>query len=309
MMVIVAGGAGFIGSHLCEYLLERGYKVICLDNFITGREENIRGLLDDENFKFIEMDITEPLPEIDADWIFNLASPASPPDYMAHPITTMRTGSFGTYNLLELARERDARILFASTSEVYGDPQVHPQREDYWGNVNPVGPRSVYDEAKRFSEALTMAYKRYYGLDTRIARIFNTYGPRMRENDGRAIPNFIAQALRGEPLTVYGDGSQTRSFCHISDMVRGLYLLMESRYSEPVNIGNPNELSILELAKLIIDLTGSDSPIEFEPLPVDDPKARMPEITRIKEAAGWEPRVGLRDGLKDTIEYFRRVIG
>jgi len=309
MMVIVAGGAGFIGSHLCEYLLERGYEVICLDNFITGREENIRGLIDDENFKFIEMDITEPLPEIDADWIFNLASPASPPDYMAHPITTMRTGSFGTYNLLELARERDARILFASTSEVYGDPQVHPQREDYWGNVNPVGPRSVYDEAKRFSEALTMAYKRYYGLDTRIARIFNTYGPRMRENDGRAIPNFIAQALRGEPLTVYGDGSQTRSFCHISDMIRGLYLLMESRYSEPVNIGNPNELSILELANLIIDLTGSDSPIEFEPLPVDDPKARMPEITRIKEAVGWEPRVGLRDGLKDTIEYFRRVMG
>ena len=309
MMVIVAGGAGFIGSHLCEYLLERGYEVICLDNFITGREENIRGLIDDENFKFIEMDITEPLPEIDADWIFNLASPASPPDYMAHPITTMRTGSFGTYNLLELARERDARILFASTSEVYGDPQMHPQREDYWGNVNPVGPRSVYDEAKRFSEALTMAYKRYYGLDTRIARIFNTYGPRMRENDGRAIPNFIAQALRGEPLTVYGDGSQTRSFCHISDMVRGLYLLMESRYREPVNIGNPNELSILELAKLIIDLTGSDSRIEFEPLPVDDPKARMPEITRIKEAVGWEPRVGLRDGLKDTIEYFRRVIG
>ncbi len=309
MMVIVAGGAGFIGSHLCEYLLERGYEVICLDNFITGREENIRGLLDDENFKFIEMDITEPLPEIDADWIFNLASPASPPDYMAHPITTMRTGSFGTYNLLELARKRDASILFASTSEVYGDPQMHPQREDYWGNVNPVGPRSVYDEAKRFSEALTMAYKRYYGLDTRIARIFNTYGPRMRENDGRAIPNFIAQALRGEPLTVYGDGSQTRSFCHISDMVRGLYLLMESRYSEPVNIGNPNELSILELAKLIIDLTGSDSRIEFEPLPVDDPKVRMPEITRIKEAVGWEPRVGLRDGLKDTIEYFRRVIG
>ena len=309
MMVIVAGGAGFIGSHLCEYLLERGYEVICLDNFITGREENIRGLIDDENFKFIEMDITEPLPEIDADWIFNLASPASPPDYMAHPITTMRTGSFGTYNLLELARERDARILFASTSEVYGDPQMHPQREDYWGNVNPVGPRSVYDEAKRFSEALTMAYKRYYGLDTRIARIFNTYGPRMRENDGRAIPNFIAQALRGEPLTVYGDGSQTRSFCHISDMVRGLYLLMESRYREPVNIGNPNELSILELANLIIDLTGSDSPIEFEPLPVDDPKARMPEITRIKEAVGWEPRVGLRDGLKDTIEYFRRVMG
>ena len=309
MMVIVAGGAGFIGSHLCEYLLERGYKVICLDNFITGREENIRGLLDDENFKFIEMDITEPLPEIDADWIFNLASPASPLDYMAHPITTMRTGSFGTYNLLELARKRDARILFASTSEVYGDPQMHPQREDYWGNVNPVGPRSVYDEAKRFSEALTMAYKRYYGLDTRIARIFNTYGPRMRENDGRAIPNFIAQALRGEPLTVYGDGSQTRSFCHISDMVRGLYLLMESGYSEPVNIGNPNELSILELAKLIIDLTGSDSRIEFEPLPVDDPKVRMPEITRIKEVVGWEPRVGLRDGLKDTIEYFRRVIG
>lgn len=309
MMVIVAGGAGFIGSHLCEYLLERGYEVICLDNFITGREENIRGLLDDENFKFIEMDITEPLPEIDADWIFNLASPASPPDYMAHPITTMRTGSFGTYNLLELAKKRDASILLASTSEVYGDPQMHPQREDYWGNVNPVGPRSVYDEAKRFSEALTMAYKRYYGLDTRIARIFNTYGPRMRENDGRAIPNFIAQALRGEPLTVYGDGSQTRSFCHISDMIRGLYLLMESRYSEPVNIGNPNELSILELAKLIIDLTGSDSRIEFEPLPIDDPKARMPEITRIKEAVGWEPRVGLRDGLKDTIEYFRRVIG
>ncbi len=221
----------------------------------------------------------------------------------------MRTGSFGTYNLLEFAKKRDASILFASTSEVYGDPQMHPQREDYWGNVNPVGPRSVYDEAKRFSEALTMAYKRYYGLDTRIARIFNTYGPRMRENDGRAIPNFIAQALRGEPLTVYGDGSQTRSFCHISDMIRGLYLLMESGYGEPVNIGNPNELSILELAKLIIGLTGSDSRIEFEPLPIDDPKARMPEITRIKEAVGWEPRVRLRDGLKDTIEYFRRVIG
>ena len=308
MKTIVAGGAGFIGSHLCEYLLKNGYEVICLDNLITGIVSNIKGLLEDENFKFIEMDITEPLPKIDSDWIFNLASPASPPDYMAHPITTMRTGSFGTYNLLELARKTDARILFASTSEVYGDPRVHPQREDYWGNVNPVGPRSVYDEAKRFSEALTTAYNSFYGIDTSIARIFNTYGPKMRENDGRAIPNFIPQALRGEPLMVYGDGSQTRSFCHISDMVEGLYLLMESKHSKPVNIGNPNELSILELAKVIIDLAGSDSRIKFKPLPVDDPKVRMPDITRVKEALGWEPKVGLRDGLKDTIEYFRRNI-
>jgi len=308
MKTIVAGGAGFIGSHLCEYLLKNGYEVICLDNLITGIVSNIKGLLEDENFKFIEMDITEPLPKIDSDWIFNLASPASPPDYMAHPITTMRTGSFGTYNLLELARKTDARILFASTSEVYGDPRVHPQREDYWGNVNPVGPRSVYDEAKRFSEALTTAYNSFYGIDTSIARIFNTYGPKMRENDGRAIPNFIPQALRGEPLMVYGDGSQTRSFCHISDMVEGLYLLMESKHSKPVNIGNPNELSILELAKVIIDLADSDSRIKFKPLPVDDPKVRMPDITRVKEALGWEPKVGLRDGLKDTIEYFRRNI-
>lgn len=308
MRAIVTGGAGFIGSHLCEFLIEKGHEVVCIDNLITGLSSNIEPLLGDKRFEFINADISGSIPVEEADWIFNLASPASPPDYMNHPIETMKVGSFGTYNLLELARRSKASFLMASTSEVYGDPAVHPQPEDYWGNVNPIGLRSVYDEAKRFSEALVMAYSRFYDADIRIARIFNTYGPRMRENDGRAIPNFISQALEEEPLTIYGDGTQTRSFCYISDMIEGLYMLMKSGYREPVNLGNPAELKIIDLAKLIIQFTGSGSELEFKPLPADYPKVRMPDISRAKEILGWKPRVELKDGLKDTIEYFRKIL-
>ncbi|MCD6508131.1 SDR family oxidoreductase [Candidatus Poribacteria bacterium] len=306
--VLITGGAGFIGSHLCELFLKRGYEVICVDNLISGNIDNIAHLFG-ERFTFLRYDITNPIwiPGR-MDYILNFASPASPVDYMNHPIETLRVGAMGTYNMLELAREKGARFLHASTSEVYGDPLIHPQPETYWGNVNPIGPRSVYDEAKRYAEALVMAYHRMYGLDTRIVRIFNTYGPLMRPNDGRAIPNFISQALKNEPITVYGDGSQTRSFTYITDEIDGIYRLLMSDYHEPVNIGNPEEKTILELARLIIEMTGSDSRIVFKPLPKDDPKVRRPDISRAKEVLSWEPKVPLEEGLKETIRYFRRLL-
>lgn len=306
--VLITGGAGFIGSHLCELFLKRGYEVICVDNLISGNMDNIAHLFG-ERFTFLRYDITNPIwiPGR-VDYILNFASPASPVDYMNHPIETLKVGAMGTYNVLELAKEKGARLLHASTSEVYGDPLVHPQPETYWGNVNPIGPRSVYDEAKRYAEALVMAYHRTYGLDTRIVRIFNTYGPNMRPNDGRAIPNFISQALKGEPITVYGDGSQTRSFTYISDEVEGIYRLLMSDYHEPVNIGNPEERTILDLAKLVIEMTGSKSEITFKPLPKDDPRVRRPDISRAREVLGWEPKVPLEEGLKETIRYFRRLM-
>jgi dTDP-glucose 4,6-dehydratase len=306
--VLITGGAGFIGSHLCELFLKEGYEVICVDNLISGNMDNVAHLFG-EGFTFLKYDITNPIwipgP---VDYILNFASPASPVDYMNYPIETLKVGAMGTYNMLELAREKGSRFLHASTSEVYGDPLVHPQPETYWGNVNPIGPRSVYDEAKRFAEALVMAYHRKHGLDTRIVRVFNSYGPFMRPDDGRAIPTFITQALRDEPITVFGDGSQTRSFTYISDEVDGIYRLLMSDYHEPVNIGNPEERTILELAELIIKLTGSKSGITFKPLPKDDPKVRRPDISRAKEVLGWEPRVPLEEGLKKTIGYFRRLM-
>ncbi|HIH44993.1 MAG TPA: SDR family oxidoreductase [Candidatus Methanoperedenaceae archaeon] len=307
MISLVTGGAGFLGSHLCELLLRGGHTVLCVDNFSTGSNQNIRGI-GSEAFRAINHDVSEPLAiEGDIDYIFHLASPASPVDYMELPIQTLRVGAMGTYNMLELAKEKRAKFLLASTSEVYGDPQVSPQPETYWGNVNPVGPRSVYDEAKRYAEAITMAYHRYHGLDTRIARIFNTYGPRMRLNDGRVVPNFISQALNGEPLTVYGDGSQTRSFCYVDDLVNGLYRLMMSDYCEPVNIGNPEEHTILEFAQIVMRITGKNVGLVFTDLPVDDPKQRRPDITRAREVLGWEPVIQLEDGLRRTVEYFRHI--
>jgi dTDP-glucose 4,6-dehydratase len=305
MRVLVTGGAGFIGSHLCEFLLEQGSEVVCLDNLSTGSRENLERLPSDR-FSFIRHDVTnyidiaEPI-----DYVLHFASPASPVDYQNLPIPTLKVGALGTHNALGLAKAKGARFLLASTSEVYGDPLVHPQREDYWGNVNPVGPRGVYDEAKRFAEAITMAYHRYHGLDTRIVRIFNTFGPRMRRDDGRAIPNFIDQALRGQPLTVYGDGSQTRSFMYVSDLVAGIWRLMQSEVHDPVNLGNPFEMTLLELAKRITRLAGSTSPIVFQPLPVDDPKIRQPDISRARALLGWEPRVDVDEGLRRTIEWFR----
>jgi dTDP-glucose 4,6-dehydratase len=305
MRVLVTGGAGFIGSHLCELLLERGSEVVCLDNLSTGSRENI-DRLPSASFSFIRHDVTnyidiaEPI-----DYVLHFASPASPVDYQNLPIPTLKVGALGTHNALGLAKAKGARFLLASTSEVYGDPLVHPQREDYWGNVNPVGPRGVYDEAKRFAEAITMAYHRYHGLDTRIVRIFNTFGPRMRRHDGRAIPNFIDQALRGQPLTVYGDGSQTRSFMYVSDLVDGIWRLMQSGVHDPVNLGNPFEMTLLELAKRITRLAGSSSPIVFQPLPIDDPKIRQPDISRARTLLGWEPRVDVDEGLRRTIEWFR----
>jgi len=308
-VALVTGGAGFIGSHLCEYLLKQGYFVIAMDNLLTGDVRNIAHLYN-RPFLFIHHDVTNYIyVDRPVAFVYHLASPASPKDYQVYPIQTLKVGALGTHKALGLALKHRARFLLASTSEVYGDPQVHPQTEDYWGNVNPIGPRGVYDEAKRFAEALTMAYHRVHGVDTKIARIFNTYGPRMRMDDGRAIPTFIVQALRGEPLTVYGDGSQTRSFCYISDMVEGLYRLMMSDYHLPVNLGNPQEMSILELAELILRLTGSRSRIEFRPLPQDDPRVRQPDITRAKTVLGWEPRVPLEEGLKETIADFRRRLG
>ena len=306
---VVTGGAGFLGSHLCERLLAEGHRVICVDNLVTGRRDNIAELLDDPRFRFELHDISKPL-AIDepVDKILHFASPASPVDYLELPIQTLKVGSLGTHNSLGLAKAHRARFLLASTSEVYGDPLVHPQPETYWGNVNPVGPRGVYDEAKRFAEAMTMAYHRYHGLDTRIVRIFNTYGPRMRARDGRVVPAFIQQALLGEPMTVFGDGSQTRSFCYVSDLVEGIYRLLESDLHDPCNVGNPTEMTVLQFAERIKAATGSTSEIAFRDLPVDDPKTRQPDITLARTRLGWEPVVSLDEGLGRTIEYFRAEI-
>jgi dTDP-glucose 4,6-dehydratase len=306
---LVTGGAGFLGSHLCENLLERGHRVICMDNVETGSLENIKHLRD-ERFRFEMVDITAHF-EIDEpiDFVFHMASPASPIDYARLPLHTLKVGAYGTHNALGLAKFKRARLLLASTSEVYGDPLVHPQPESYWGNVNPIGPRGVYDEAKRYAEALTMAYLRQQGVDTCIARIFNTYGARMRPNDGRAVPTFLRQALTDRPLTVFGDGSQTRSFCYVDDLIRGLITLAESGVHEPVNIGNPNEMSLLEMAQLVVELTESRSEIVFEALPVDDPQVRQPDISRARALLGWEPEVELREGLARTIDHYKSILG
>jgi dTDP-glucose 4,6-dehydratase len=305
MRVVVAGGAGFLGSHVCDALLERGDQVVSVDNYITGRVGNIAHLLDVDGFEAIEHDITKPFSIGGAvDAVMNLASPASPKDYYALPIETLDVGSLGTRNLLEICRTRGARFFMASTSEVYGDPVVHPQTEDYWGNVNPIGQRSMYDEAKRFSEALTFAYHRAHGVDIGVVRIFNTYGPRMQPDDGRVVSNFITQALRGEALTIYGDGSQTRSFCYVADEVRGFLALLDSDQTGPINIGNPGEFTMLELAALVNEMTGNTAGIVFEPLPSDDPKQRQPDITLATSVLGWTPRVALREGLERTIPYF-----
>jgi len=298
---LVTGGAGFLGSHLCEALLSKGHRVVCLDNLETGSLANIEHLRDD-GFVFVNHDVIDPI-RIDEplDFVFHFAALASPIDYLRLPLHSLKTGSYGTHHALGLTKWKRARFLLASTSEVYGDPEVHPQPETYWGNVNPIGPRGVYDEAKRYAEALTMAYHRQQGVDTAIVRIFNTYGPRMAENDGRAVPNFISQALAGKPLTVYGDGSQTRSFCYVDDLIRGLVLLVESDEHMPVNIGNPGEFTILELAEAVIAATGSSSPIVFEALPIDDPQVRQPDITRARQLLGWEPEVGLEEGLRRTL--------
>ncbi len=301
---LVTGGSGFLGSHLCDHLLAKGYRVICVDNLETGNLNNIAHVKDGDTFRFVQADITTHY-EVDepVDFVYHMASPASPIDYARLPLHTLKVGAYGTHNTLGLAKAKRARFLLASTSEVYGDPEVHPQKETYWGNVNPIGPRGVYDEAKRYAEAMTMAYLRQQGVDTSIVRIFNTYGPRMRPHDGRAIPTFMRQALSEKPVTVFGDGSQTRSFCYVDDLVRGLILLMESGVHEPVNIGNPIELTLLEMAKTVIELTESRSEIVFEALPVDDPKVRQPDISRAKDLLGWEPEVDLRDGLQKTIEH------
>ena len=306
MRIVVSGAAGFIGSHMCDRLLADGHSVVALDNFLTGNRRNLAHLEDEPRFGFIEWDITQPFSiEGPVEGVVNMASPASPKDYLEHPIETLDVGSIGTRRMLELAREKRARYLVTSTSECYGDPLVHPQVETYWGNVNPVGPRSCYDESKRFAEAITMAYHRKHGVRTNIARIFNTYGPRMKLDDGRVVPAFLDQALRGQPLTVFGDGSQTRSFCYVSDMVEGLCRLMLSGERYPVNLGNPSEMTILEFAERIRRMTGSQSEIVFRPLPEDDPKQRCPDIGKARALLGWEPRVGLEEGLRFTVEYFR----
>jgi dTDP-glucose 4,6-dehydratase len=305
---LITGGAGFIGSHLCDYFLRLGHEVICMDNLLTGDISNIAHIRN-QNFLFIKHDVTNYIyVEGKLDYLLHLASPASPIDYEKLPIQTLKVGSLGTHKALGLAKEKKATFLLASTSEVYGDPLVHPQSEEYWGNVNPIGPRGVYDEAKRFAEAMTMAYHRFHGVDTRIIRIFNTYGPRMRLEDGRAIPSFITQALRGENISVFGDGSQTRSFCFISDLVEGIYRVLMSGETRPVNLGNPQELTILELAKAIVRLTGSQSKIIYTPLPQDDPKRRQPDITRASQLSGWEPKVEFAEGLRETIAYFREKL-
>ena len=305
MRVLVTGAAGFLGSHLAQRLLAEGYEVVALDNLITGSPENISHLLSHENFLFFRYDVTEFIYVVGhLDGVFHFASPASPVDYLKLPIQTLKVGSLGTHKALGLAKAKGARFLLASTSEVYGDPEVHPQPESYWGNVNPVGPRGVYDEAKRFAEALTMAYHRYHGVDTRIVRIFNTYGPRMRHDDGRVVSNFIVQALNGEQLTVYGDGKQTRSFCYVDDEVEGILRLFEKGSADPVNIGNPNEFTINQLAELVLEITGSSSELTYQDLPQDDPKVRQPDITLARQMLGWEPQVELRDGLAKTVEYF-----
>lgn len=305
MRILITGAAGFLGSHLCDRFRREGHSVVAIDNYITGTPENLAHLLGD-GFELVQHDVTEyvHVPGV-LDGILHFASPASPTDYLELPIQTLKVGSLGTHKALGLAKAKEARFLLASTSEVYGDPLVHPQPESYWGNVNPIGPRGVYDEAKRFAEALTMAYRRAHGVDTRIVRIFNTYGPRMRPGDGRVVSNFIVQALRGEPLTVYGDGGQTRSFCYVSDEVEGIYRLFMSDVTEPVNIGNPDEFRVSELADLVLELTGSSSKIRHLPLPEDDPKVRQPDITRARELLDWEPQVPLREGLAQTIEFFR----
>ena len=303
---LITGGSGFLGSHFCDLLLAEGHSVICVDNFITGNRDNTQHLLDRADFRLIEHDISLPLKiDEDLDNVIHFASPASPIDYLELPIQTLKVGSLGTHNALGLAKAKKARFLLSSTSEVYGDPLVHPQPESYWGNVNPVGPRGVYDEAKRFGEAITMAYHRYHGLETRIVRIFNTYGPRMRPKDGRVVPAFIHQAIAGGDLTVFGDGSQTRSFCYVSDLIEGIWRLLNSDVSDPVNIGNPQEMTILKFAEMIRDAAGGQSKIAYRPLPIDDPKIRQPDITRAKKLLGWEPQVALEDGLQRTIQYFR----
>jgi dTDP-glucose 4,6-dehydratase len=310
MRALITGGAGFIGSHLARFLLARDCDVVAMDNFLTGALDNVARLRSNPRFEFIRHDVTSYIDlEGPLDWVLHLASPASPRDYLEHPIQTLKVGSLGTHNALGLAKAKGAGFLIASTSEVYGDPLVHPQREAYWGNVNPVGPRGVYDEAKRFAEAITMAYHRTHGVSTRIVRIFNTFGPQMRLHDGRAIPAFITQALAGAPVTVYGDGSQTRSFQYIDDLVEGIWRLMGSSVSDPVNIGNPHEMTLLDLAKRIIRLADSRSEIVFQPLPEDDPKVRQPDITRARTLLGWEPRVDIDEGLALTLEWFRGKLG
>jgi dTDP-glucose 4,6-dehydratase len=306
---VVTGGAGFLGSHLCDKLLEHGWDVLCMDNLITGAEANVAHLAGHPKFQYVRRDVTQPLDADGAvDAVLHFASPASPVDYLKFPIETMMVGSAGTRNALDLALAKQARFFLASTSECYGDPEVSPQPETYWGRVNPIGPRAVYDEAKRFSEAMTMAYWRYHQVDTRIVRIFNTYGPRMRLNDGRALPNFVYQALTGQSITVYGDGKQTRSFCYVSDLIEGIYRLLESSEHEPTNIGNPQEITILEFAERIRALIGAKVKIVFEPLPQDDPKQRRPDISKARRLLNWEPKVSLEDGLRDTLAYFRTQV-
>lgn len=306
MRILVTGGAGFLGSHLCDYLLDKGNEVICMDNLLTGNIDNISHIRS-EKFQFYKHDVTEFI-YVDGpiDFILHFASPSSPIDYVTYPIQTLKVGALGTHKTLGLAKYKKASFLLASTSEVYGDPLINPQSESYWGNVNPIGPRGVYDESKRFAEALVMAYHSIHKIDTRIARIFNTYGERMQLNDGRVVPAFIPQALKEEPLTVFGDGSQTRSFCYVSDMVEGIYKLMESNYHSPVNFGNPDEMTILEFAKKIIEITGSKSPIVYQPLPTDDPKQRRPDITKAKELLDWQPKVGFEEGITKTVNWFKK---
>ena len=307
---VVTGGAGFLGSHLVDRLLAEGHRVIAIDNLITGNTANIGHLAGNENFHFIKHNVSNFifLPDEKLDYVFHFASPASPIDYLELPIPTLKVGALGTHNTLGLAKDKKASFILASTSECYGDPLVHPQKEDYWGNVNPIGPRGVYDEAKRFAEAMTMAYHRYHRVDTKIVRIFNTYGPRMRLRDGRVVPAFIGQALAGKPLTVFGDGSQTRSFCYVSDLIDGIFKLAISDYHEPVNIGNPREMTIKQFAEEIIRITDARSTIEYKPLPVDDPKVRQPDIARAKKILGWQPKVQFEEGIKKTIEYFRNAL-
>jgi dTDP-glucose 4,6-dehydratase len=307
---VITGGAGFIGSHLCERFVDDGHDVLCVDSLLTGSRRNFAHLVDNPRFRFIEHNVSEPI-EIDGPVhnVLHFASPASPVDYLAHPIPTLKVGSLGTHNALGLAKAKDARFLLASTSEIYGDPEVHPQREDYWGNVNPIGPRGCYDEAKRFAEAITMAYHRYHGVKTHIVRIFNTYGPRMRLNDGRVLPNFMRQALRGEPLTIFGRGEQTRSFCYVTDLVEGIVRLLNIDFAEPVNLGNPAEITVMQLAEEILSLVeGTQSKIVYEDLPQDDPKRRKPDISRAQSLLSWQPAIERSEGLKRSLEYFRMVV-
>ena len=309
MRAVITGGAGFLGSHLCDCLIKRGWEILCLDNLVTGVQTNVGHLLSHPRFQFMQQDVTRFI-EVSGpvDYVLHFASPASPVDYIKFPIQTLKVGSLGTHNSLGLALAKKAKFLLASTSECYGDPEVHPQPESYWGHVNSIGPRGVYDEAKRFSEAMTMAYHRAHGVDNRIVRIFNTYGPRMRLNDGRALPNFVHQALTGQPITVYGDGQQTRSFCFVSDLIEGIYRLMQSEEHEPVNIGNPQEISILEFAERIRSLLGANVQIVFKPLPQDDPKQRCPDISKARRLLNWQPKVNLEEGLRLTLEFFRRQV-